>query len=91
MFNVSWQMNKDKDKGGESGLSVQKIADRGREGDIFPAASLDEYAEQARDEDDSDEEDRFCRRLGTWYFYVVIEISLLFIRWWDVSNTVEIP
>jgi hypothetical protein len=57
MVNVSWQMNKDKDKGGESGLSVAKIADRSR-GDIFPVASLDEYVEQARDEDDSDEEDR---------------------------------
>ena len=46
-----------KGKGGESGPSVPKIADRSREGDIFPAASLDEYAEQAREqEDDSDEE-----------------------------------
>ncbi|KAL6845515.1 hypothetical protein ACP4OV_025010 [Aristida adscensionis] len=48
-------MNKGKD--GESGSSVPKIADRSREGDLFPAASLDEYAEQAREqEDDSDEE-----------------------------------
>lgn len=46
-----------KGKGGESGPSVPKIGDRSREGDIFPAASLDEYAEQAREqEDDSDEE-----------------------------------
>ncbi|CAD6236664.1 unnamed protein product [Miscanthus lutarioriparius] len=46
-----------KGKGGESGPSVPKIADRSREGDIFLAASLDEYAEQAREqEDDSDEE-----------------------------------
>ncbi|EEE55421.1 hypothetical protein OsJ_03548 [Oryza sativa Japonica Group] len=43
--------------GGESGPSVPKIADRSREGDIFPAASLDEYAEQARQQDDSDEEE----------------------------------
>jgi len=48
------QMNKD--KGGDSGSSVPKIADRSREGDLFPAASLDEYAEQAREQDDSDEE-----------------------------------
>jgi len=47
-----------KGKGGESGPSVPKIADRSREGDIFPAASLDEYTQQAREqeEDDSDEE-----------------------------------
>ncbi|CAO2182816.1 unnamed protein product [Urochloa humidicola] len=45
-----------KDKGGDSGPSVPKIADRSREGDIFPAESLDEYAEQAREQDDSDEE-----------------------------------
>ncbi|WVZ68742.1 hypothetical protein U9M48_017643 [Paspalum notatum var. saurae] len=46
-----------KGKGGESESPVPKIADRSREGDIFPAATLDEYAEQARDqEDDSDEE-----------------------------------
>ncbi|XP_006644750.1 uncharacterized protein C9orf85 homolog [Oryza brachyantha] len=43
--------------GGESGPSVPKIADRSREGDIFPVASLDEYAEQARQQDDSDEEE----------------------------------
>jgi hypothetical protein len=56
MVNISWQMNKG--KGGESGPSVPKIADRSREGDIFPAASLDEYAEQTREqeEDDSDVE-----------------------------------
>ncbi|CAO2166485.1 unnamed protein product [Urochloa humidicola] len=47
-------MNKGKD--GDSGPSVPKVADRSREGDIFPAASLDEYAEQAREQDDSDEE-----------------------------------
>lgn len=47
-----------KGKGAESApLSVPKIADRSREGDIFPAATLDEYAEQAREqEDDTDEE-----------------------------------
>jgi len=45
-----------KGKGGDSGSSVPKIADRSREGDLFPAASLDEYAEQAREQDDSDEE-----------------------------------
>ncbi|KAJ1285511.1 hypothetical protein BS78_03G285000 [Paspalum vaginatum] len=46
-----------KGKGGESASPVPKIADRSREGDIFPAATLDEYAEQAREqEDDSDEE-----------------------------------
>ncbi|PUZ54660.1 hypothetical protein GQ55_5G149600 [Panicum hallii var. hallii] len=45
-----------KGKGGDSGSSVPKIADRSREGDIFPAASLDEYADQAREQDDSDEE-----------------------------------
>ncbi|OEL26261.1 hypothetical protein BAE44_0012722 [Dichanthelium oligosanthes] len=45
-----------KEKGGDSGPSVPKIADRSREGDLFPAASLDEYAEQAREQDDSDEE-----------------------------------
>jgi len=45
-----------KGKGGDSGSSVPKIADRSREGDIFPAASLDAYAEQAREQDDSDEE-----------------------------------
>ncbi|GJN17590.1 hypothetical protein PR202_gb04669 [Eleusine coracana subsp. coracana] len=50
-------MNKNKGKGGESG-SVPKIADRSREGDLFPVTSLDEYAEQVREEDDSDEEDR---------------------------------
>lgn len=58
MMNVSCQMNKDKGKGGESGESVPKIADRSREGDLFPVASLDEYAEQAQEEDDSDVEDR---------------------------------
>jgi hypothetical protein len=47
-----------KDKGGENCLSVPKIADRSHEGDIFPVASLDEYAEEAREEDNSDEEDR---------------------------------
>jgi hypothetical protein len=47
-----------KDKGGENCSSVPKIADRSREGDIFPVASLDEYAEEAREEDNSDEEDR---------------------------------
>lgn len=53
----SWQMNKG--KGGESGPSVPKIADRSREGDIFPAASLDEYADQVREQEDgSDEEAR---------------------------------
>ncbi|RCV27474.1 hypothetical protein SEVIR_5G331200v4 [Setaria viridis] len=45
-----------KSKGEDSGPSVPKIADRSREGDIFPAASLDEYAEQSREQDDSDEE-----------------------------------
>uniref|UniRef100_A0A0E0JP17 Uncharacterized protein n=1 Tax=Oryza punctata TaxID=4537 RepID=A0A0E0JP17_ORYPU len=46
-----------KGSGGESRSSVPKIADRSREGDIFPAASLDEYAEQARQQDGSDEEE----------------------------------
>nr|CAB3478379.1 unnamed protein product [Digitaria exilis] len=44
-----------KGKGEDSGPSVPKVADRSREGDIFPAGSLDEYAEQAREQDDSDE------------------------------------
>ncbi|CAM0882566.1 unnamed protein product [Alopecurus aequalis] len=48
-------MNKSKDE--ETGPSVPKIADRDREGDLFPVASLDEYAEQAIQKDDSDEED----------------------------------
>jgi hypothetical protein len=56
VLNACWQMNKD--KGGENCLLVPKIADRSREGDIFPVASLDEYAEEAREEDNSDEEDR---------------------------------
>jgi hypothetical protein len=56
VLNACWQMNKD--KGGENCSSVPKIADRSREGDIFPVASLDEYAEEAREEDNSDEEDR---------------------------------
>jgi hypothetical protein len=47
-------MNKSKDE--ESGPSVPKVADRDREGDLFPVASLDEYAEQAQN-DDSDEEE----------------------------------
>ncbi|RLM93704.1 uncharacterized protein C9orf85 homolog-like [Panicum miliaceum] len=51
---ASGKMNKG--KGGDSGSSVPKIADRSREGDIFPAASLDEYADQAREQDDTDEE-----------------------------------
>ncbi|KAL6614464.1 hypothetical protein ACP70R_036734 [Stipagrostis hirtigluma subsp. patula] len=46
-----------KGKGAESGSSVPKIADRSREGDIFPAASLDEYAEQAREQDDESDEE----------------------------------
>ncbi|KAL5226325.1 hypothetical protein ABZP36_014590 [Zizania latifolia] len=46
-----------KSNGGESGPSDPKIADRSREGDIFHAASLDEYAEQARQQDGSDEEE----------------------------------
>ncbi|VAH80016.1 unnamed protein product [Triticum turgidum subsp. durum] len=49
------EMNKNKDE--ESGPSVPKIADRDREGDLFPVASLDEYAEQAVQKDESDEED----------------------------------
>ncbi|VAH64226.1 unnamed protein product [Triticum turgidum subsp. durum] len=49
------EMNKNKDE--ESGTSVPKIADRDREGDLFPVASLDEYAEQAVQKDESDEED----------------------------------
>ncbi|KAF8766247.1 hypothetical protein HU200_007758 [Digitaria exilis] len=44
-----------KGKGEDSSPSVPKVADRSREGDIFPAASLNEYAEQAREQDDSDE------------------------------------
>uniref|UniRef100_A0ACD5VUL5 Uncharacterized protein n=1 Tax=Avena sativa TaxID=4498 RepID=A0ACD5VUL5_AVESA len=50
-------MNKSKDE--ESGPSVPKVADRDREGDLFPVASLDEYAEQAIQKDDSDEEADF--------------------------------
>lgn len=47
-----------KGNGGENGPSVPKIADRSREGDIFPAtSSLNEYAEQARQQDDSDEKE----------------------------------
>ncbi|TVU35017.1 hypothetical protein EJB05_16882 [Eragrostis curvula] len=54
-------MNKDKGKGGESASSVPKIADRSREGDLFPVASLDEYAEQAAKEDDDDDSDEEAR------------------------------
>ncbi|KAJ4763694.1 small acidic-like protein [Rhynchospora pubera] len=42
---------------GGTGPSVPKIADRSREGDIFPATSVDEYAKAARDDDDAYDDD----------------------------------
>jgi hypothetical protein len=47
-------MNKGK---AEAGSSVPKIADRSREGDIFPATSVDEYAKTARDDEDDVSDD----------------------------------
>lgn len=47
-------MNKGK---GDAGPSVAKIADRSREGDIFPATSVDEFAKTARDDDDAYDDD----------------------------------
>lgn len=49
-----WQMN-GKNAGAES--TIPKIGDRSREGDLFPATSLDEYAETARQSDDEEEDD----------------------------------
>ncbi|KAJ3696189.1 hypothetical protein LUZ60_001566 [Juncus effusus] len=39
-----------------AGSSVPKIADRSREGDIFAANSIDEYAKQARNEKDNQDD-----------------------------------
>lgn len=44
-----------KNAGAES--TIPKIGDRSREGDLFPATSLDEYAETARQSDDEEEDD----------------------------------
>ena len=51
---ISQQMNKN--SSGKA-IAIPKIGDRSREGDLFPASSIDEYAELARQDDCNEDED----------------------------------
>ncbi|KAG1368664.1 hypothetical protein COCNU_14G011320 [Cocos nucifera] len=56
-FNEKNECNKmNKEKAGK-GASIPKIADRSREGELFAATSIDEYAELSRLHDSDEEED----------------------------------
>lgn len=56
LIHVSRQVN-----GKKAGTvaTTPKIADRSREGDIFPATSIEEYVEQTEQSDDEDDNDDF--------------------------------
>lgn len=60
-----------KGSGGSKSSDNPKIADRSREGELFPAKSIDEYAAQAIDDDLGDDNDGLIcnwrrRALQSW-------------------------